>query len=69
MWAARHGLRRLSGVAATSPCRHASTLVIGEHAAGALAAGTYHAIGAASQLGGEVSGEHAVYPDGPVRCA
>ena len=54
MWA-RHGLRRLS--AAAAPCRYASTLVIGEHAAGALAAGTYHAIGAASQLGGEVSGE------------
>ncbi len=52
MWA-RHGLRRLSVAAA--PGRYASTLVIGEQSAGALAAGTYHAIGAANQLGGDVS--------------
>ena len=48
---ARTALRRLS----VAPVRNASSLVIGEHAAGALAAGTYHAIGAASQLGGDVS--------------
>ena len=64
MWA-RHGLRRLSVAAA--PCRYASTLVIGEHVAGALAAGTYHAIGAANQLGGDVSEQ--ILRDNQCACA
>ena len=64
MWA-RHGLRRLSG--AVVPACHASTLVIGEHSAGALAAGTYHAIGAANQLGGDVRVDLA-RPGVPVPC-
>eukprot|EP01046_Picozoa_sp_COSAG06_P068495 COSAG06_NODE_18240_length_896_cov_2.814304_1_plen_121_part_10 len=48
------GLARRLSIATAAPCRHASSLVVAEHSAGALAAGTYHAIGAASQLGGDV---------------